>query len=886
MNVLNKLTKKNLLLNKKRTVVTIIGIMLSTALVCAVAGLVTSAQQTFVNLIKNTDGDYHISFSNVPQEQQKYIIQNNAVDSYYTTKELGYSKFESIQNEDKPYIYVVAMNENAFDKGAYKLTEGRMAQNENEIVIPQHLIDNGRVKINVGDKIILNVGTRELMDGSKLNQKNPYLASSSKEYIYQETGKAGDNEDYEEQIVDGQKKEYTVVGIMKRPGVEPYSAPGYTAVTYSNDGKNVGNAEKTVLANTKSATTIANFYVTLKNPKEYENVMNQIKNTIEAETDSEIEVDINKDLLRFEGVLSESILGVLYRIAGVIIVIIVVSSVFVIRNSFSISVSEKTKQYGMLASVGATKKQIKRSVLQEGLYIGIVAIPLGILLGIVAIIILLWIVNLLMGDMKEGTEFVYNVPGMAILISVVISGITIFLSCLIPAIKASRISPIEAIRGTDDIKIKTRKIKTSKLTKKLFGIGGVIASKNLKRNRKKYRTTVVSLVVSISIFIALSSFLTYGQMMTGSYYTDLSYNIAVNGGNEALYEKIATWSGINSYSYSYQTSAVIDVNKYGTDFAKEELENKKQIHEEEFPEDVGKYEYNTLGLTIVMVNNDYFKSYVKSLGMNEKDYSNIAILGDDMMHYLGQGKSKVEHYFNVKDGESMEVTMDDEQKQIKISKITTERPMGYEGCYTEGGYLFVSEDYPVVTKDKSELNSGNLCIDAQKPSEIENKLTDLKKEGEDFEDIMITNLAEYADQQKRIIILVSIFLYGFIAVITLIGVTNIFNTITTNMILRSKEFANLKSIGMTTKEFNKMIRLESVMYGTKSLLIGIPIGLLGSYEIFKSFTNSIDFGFIIPWQAIIISVIFVFIIVGLTMKYSLNKINKQNIIETIRQDNI
>ena len=886
MNVLNKLTKKNLLLNKKRTVVTIIGIMLSTALVCAVAGLVTSAQQTFVNLIKNSDGDYHISFSNVPQEQQKYIIQNNAVDSYYVTKELGYSKFESIQNEDKPYIYVVAMNENAFDKGAYKLTEGRMAQNENEIVIPQHLIDNGRVKINVGDKITLNVGTRELMDGSKLNQKNPYLASSSKEYIYQETGKAGDNKDYEEQIVDGQEKEYTVVGIMKRPGVEPYSAPGYTAVTYSNDSKNVGNAEKTVLANTKSATTTANFYVTLKNPKEYENVKNQIKNTIEAETKNEIEVEVNTDLLRFEGVLSESTLGVLYGIASVIIVIIVVSSVFVIRNSFSISVSEKTKQYGMMASVGATKKQIKRSVLLEGLYIGIIAIPLGILLGIVAIIILLWIVNLLLVDMMEGTSFVYDVPVAAILISIAISTVTIFLSCLIPAIKASRIPPIEAIRGTDDIKIKARKVKTSKLTKKLFGIGGVIASKNLKRNRKKYRTTVVSLVVSISIFIALSSFLTYGQMMTGSYYTDLSYNIAVNGGNEALYEKIATWSGINSYSYSYQTSAEIDVNKYGTDFAKEELENKKQIYEEDFPEDVGKYEDNTLGLTIIMFNKDYFKSYVKSLGMNEKDYSNIAILGDDMMHYVGKGKSKVEHYFNVKAGEVMEATMDDEQKQIKISKITTERPMGYESCYTKGGYLFVSEDYPLVTKDKSELNSGNLCIEAQKPSEIENKLTDLKKESEEFENIMVTNLAEYADQEKRIIILVSIFLYGFIAVITLIGVTNIFNTITTNMILRSKEFANLKSIGMTTKEFNKMIKLESIMYGAKSLLIGIPIGLFGSYEVFKSFTNSIDFGFIVPWQAIIISVIFVFIIVGLTMKYSLNKINKQNIIETIRQDNI
>ena len=872
MNVLNKLTKKNLLLNKKRTIVTIIGIMLSTALVCAVAGLVTSAQQTFVNLIKNSDGDYHISFSNVPQEQQKYITQNNAVDSYYTTKELGYSEFESIQNEDKPYIYVFSMNEKAFEKGAYKLIEGRMAQNENEIVIPQHLIDNGRVKIKVGDKITLNVGTRELMDGSMLNQKNPYLASSSKEYIYQETGKAEDNEDYEEQIVDGQKKEYTVVGIIERPSmnIEPYTAPGYTAITYE-DSKNEINAGNP-----------SNIYITLKNPKEYERVEKQIKETIEAETSQNIDVDVNTDLLRFEGVLSESTLGVLYGIAGVIIVIIVVSSVFVIRNSFSISVSEKTKQYGMLASVGATKKQIRKSVLLEGLYIGIIAIPLGILLGIIAIIILLWIVNLLLVDMMEGTSFVYDVPVAAILISIAISTVTIFLSCLIPAIKASRISPIEAIRGTDDIKIKARKVKTSKLTKKLFGIGGVIASKNLKRNKKKYRTTVISLVVSISIFIALSSFLTYGQKITGSYYTDLGYNIYVYMPNQELIDIVAKWDGIKDYSYSYQTTASVDTEKYGTDFAKQEIADEKAQYEETFPgEDYDK----ELSLQVVILNRDYFKNYVKSLGINDKDYQNIAILGDDVNHYIGDGKHKIEHYFNVKQGETMNATINDEQKQIKITKITEKRPMGYESTYTTGGYLFVSEDYAQIT-NRENLMRGGLYINAKNSIETENKLNDLKKEDEKFDEILVENVTLIAEQQKRLILLVSIFLYGFIAVITLIGVTNIFNTITTNMILRSKEFANLKSIGMTTKEFNKMIKLESVMYGTKSLLIGIPIGLIGSYAIFKSFTNSIDFGYIVPWPAIIISIIFVFIIVGLTMKYSLNKINKQNIIETIRQDNI
>ena len=872
MNILNKLTKKNLLLNKKRTIVTIIGIMLSTALVCAVAGLVTSAQQTFINLIKNTDGDYHVAFANVPQEQQKYIIQNNAVESYFTTKELGYSKYDEIQNEDKPYIYVFSMNADAFKKGAFKLTAGRMAENENEIVISQHLIDNGRVKIKVGDKITLNVGTRELMDGSKQNQKNPYLANSSKEYIMEKTGDTGDSENYEEQIVDGVQKEYTVVGIIERPSmnIEPYTAPGYTAITYG-DSKNEINAGN-----------INNIYITLKNPKEYERVEKQIKETIEAETSQNIDVDVNTDLLRFEGVLSESTLSVLYGIAGVIIVIIVVSSVFVIRNSFSISVSEKTKQYGMLASVGATKKQIRKSVLLEGLYIGVIAIPLGILLGIIAIIILLWIVNLLLIDMMEGTSFVYDVPVAAILISIAISAVTIFLSCLIPAIKASRISPIEAIRGNADIKIKAKKVKTSKLTKKLFGIGGVIASKNLKRNKKKYRTTVISLVVSISIFIALSSFLTYGQKMTNSYYTDLGYNIYVYKPNQELIDIVAKWDGIKDYSYSYQTSASVDIEKYGTDFAKQEIADEKTQYEETFPGE----DYDiSLSLQVVMLNRDYFKNYVKSLGINDKDYQNIAILGDDVNHYIGDGKHKIEHYFNVKQGETMNAIINDEQKQIKITKITEKRPMGYESTYTTGGFLFISEDYAQIT-NRENLMRGGLYINAKNPIETENKLNDLKKEDAKFDEILVENIALIAEQEKRLIILVSIFLYGFIAVITLIGVTNIFNTITTNMILRSKEFANLKSIGMTTKEFNKMIKLESVMYGTKSLLIGIPIGLIGSFAIFKSFTNSIDFGYIVPWPAIIISIIFVFIIVGLTMKYSLNKINKQNIIETIRQDNI
>ena len=859
MNILKKFTIKNLKLNKKRTIVTIIGVMLSTALICAVAGMVTSTQKTLVNATIKTDGNYHVSFIDVPKDQIKYVKENKNVDSYFVSNNLGYAKLEESKNEYKPYIYIIQYDKKGLDEGGFTITEGRMPENSNEIVISEHMLTNGRVDLKLGDTITLDIGTRTLIDGTKLTQKNPYV-NIENEYEDEsevQTKSLGTSENLTEQIINTTKTEYKIVGIMERPSysLESYDSPGYTAITYSNNIEN----EKNI-----------NISVIYKNVKDYEETTNQIIETIKNNTGVEIEKNTNDQLINYQGGLSDLTMKVLYYIGGVVIAIIVISSVFVIRNSFSISVSEKTKQYGMLTSVGATKKQIKKTVLLEGFIIGLIAIPLGIVCGILAIVILLAIVNSLLGDMLNGYKFVYSVPIIPILASIAISAITIYLSCIIPARRASKISPIEAIRGNEDIKIKPKKIKTSKLVKKLFGIGGIIASKNLKRSKKKYRTTVISLVVSISIFVSLSSFLEYGNKITNMYYKDLGYNISVYGGTEELYKEIIKLDGIENYEYSYDLPGEIDIEKYGTEYAKE-------------VRDVYDYEGT---ISIILINNEYFKQFVKELGLDEKNYKDIAILEDDIIRYGENNKKSVENYYTVKSGDTLNIKINDEERAVKISKKTDKRPMGYEGCYSTGGYLFVSEDFIQDKTADDTIVMGSLNINSSDSTNLENKLIDMKREDARYSKISINNLDVYADQQQRMILLISIFLYGFIAVITLIGVTNIFNTITTNMILRSKEFANLKSIGMTTKEFNKMIRLESILYGLKSLIIGIPIGIIGSYFIYKSFGIEMDFGYILPWKAIIISVVFVFIIVGLTMKYSLNKINKQNIIETIRKDNI
>ena len=840
MNILNKFTIKSLKLNKKRTIVTIIGIMLSTALICGVAGLVSSFQNSLIDWARTNDGNYHVTFKNVSSDKAQYVTENQKVKDYFISSSLGWANLEESKATNKPYLHVLAYDKKALENYGVVLTDGRLPQNPNEIIITESVLTGARVSLKIGDTITLNIGTRKSNDDYYLNDDNLYTED-------------------DESIVDTKEKTYTIVGFMETLDVENLYSPGYSALTYMDE--------------TPSVIDISVLY---KSPKEYEKTTKDICKTLNLNFDGDVYV--NSDFLRFQGVMSDSMLNVLYTIAGVVIFIIVISSVFVIRNSFSISVAEKNRQYGMLSSVGATSKQIRRNVIFEGMVIALIAIPLGILFGIVAIMILLKVVNYLLEDMLDGMKFTYSINLVAVLISIIISIITIYLSCLIPARKAAKISPIESIRGNNDIKINSKKLRTSKLTKKLFGIGGVIASKNLKRSKKKYRTTVISLVISIFIFISLSSFLSLGTKTSEFYYTDFKFNMYVeclDNSNTQIYEKISKLENIDDSAYCYESSLDIDNTKYASEFGKKILEDDSSPN----------------GIAFMVYNNEYFKRYIKELGLNENDYKTTVVLLDYATLYNEDGSKTVDRIYSLKSGDKVNVKSGDKEKTLTISKFTDVKPMGQEAVYYDHGIIVVSEDY-IKEVFKEDVNNSDyyhlsdLFIKSSKPQELENTLNDLIKQGGDYYGLTVFNYETYMKQEQRMLLVVKIFLYGFITVITLIGVTNIFNTITTNMILRSKEFAMLKSVGMSTKEFNKMIRLESIMYGTKSLLIGIPLGILGSYGMYKAFAQGIDLGYTLPLPAIIISIIFVFIIVRITMKYSLNKINKQNIIETIRKDNI
>ena len=844
MNILNELTIKNLKLNKKRTIVTIVGIVLSVALICAVAGMVTSFQATLVNIAITDGGNRHLTIENVSKKDLKYFTNNSHVKSMYLSESFGYAKVDNI-NKYKPYAYVVGYTKSAFDNTTLKLVSGRLPENNKEIIVSVPFKNSAKVKI--GDIISLDIGKRVCTDGTILNQSNPYFVEGE------------ENDLCHEYITDTSKHEYKIVGITERLNynIEGYSAPGYTLITKID----------------KVSDNI-NVSLLFKDAKYYKEYINNIANDNDL---NKYNITLNDELLRWSGAsLSDRTMNMLYAVAGVVIGIIILTSVFVIKNSFDIANQEKKKMYGMLSSIGATSKQIKKNVLHEGFILGLIGIPLGILSGIFADYILVIIINYI-GNFND-VKFVFSISIWPVILSIILGAVTIYLSVVRAAKKSSKISPIEAIRNNNEIKINSKKIKSSKIVDKLFGVGGDIAYKNLKRNKKRNRTTIISIVISVAVFISLSSFLSYGFKLTNQYYQDANYDIQLylRDTNEEESKKIINdiikMDNISRYSIIRSMSMIFDYKKY-------------------YNEDVLEYfdGVDDLSLRIMSVGEEEFERILKENKISDTNFDYKGLLIDKNIFYQEGSKNYKEvNLLDLNKFKTVTGSINNKDLNIEILKRIDNSLMGFQKVYSETPTIIVSDefyDYIVSNYNVNATDSRSLYI---KSSDCE-KLESLIKEyllDENINNYSLFNIETEAKAQRSLITLVAIFLYGFIIVISLIGVTNIINTISTNMNLRRREFAMLKSIGMTKNEFNKMINLESIMYSTKALIIGIPLGILGSFAIYKAFANGSDYGYLFPWQAILIAIFVVYILVSLIMYFALRKTKSENIIDTIKDENI
>ena len=885
MKLLNKLTLKNLRLNKVRTIVTIVGIMLSAALITVVSGMALSGRQTMIDGQTEWSGNYDVALDIIDTAKIDKIRQNRNVENAFYKERLGFSKATVADNAEYGYA-VTAISENAFD-GCFKLKleKGSFPTNSNEAVVTGAFKNTDGKDVKVGDKITLELGVLKGTDGKVLGESE-LLDLSPKRFK-------------ESKITDKKQKTYTITGIIENPNTRELNNPSSCFEIYT-----VSDEESPVEAiRTKHMNKLYIAYTPqsegnyLQNTADIlgfkaDDMSNVSSDEISPEDQQTSGVNgysFNTVLLSMKGYGgSDGTNVMIFSLAVIIIIIVMLASVFVIRNSFAISITEKTSMYGMLASVGATKRQIRRNVLFEGFILGLIGIPLGILLGLGVNAILIAILNSVLGDMLSGATFVFVTPTIPIICAIVLSAVTIFCSSFFIALRASRIPPLVAIRGNKDIKVKNNKpYRTSKLTKKLFGVGGEIASKSLKRSRKKYRTTVISIVVSVAMFIAVSAFMDYVMTFTDHYYGNTDYSYMVSGIDANQAQTIEKMPEIENYltvgsQYGY-VSADVPVNECGENFLYDNADGTKS-----FSVEFLEFEHDTFVQICRELKLDYNKVKGGVLVYSEVtpyNMENMEGTGEPMKLFGKTAPTKFIVYGNDDNGNELIAG------KLKVSSVFDEIPKSADSVIGEGTILgqgLIIGEQGVISPQLGEHECYiTLYANTSNHTSLTNRIESMPSTGDSESYISIFDYEETVRQFNAVMLIVGIFVYGFIGVISLIGMTNIFNTISTNMQLRSKEFASLKSIGMTKKEFNRMIRLESLMYGIKSLIIGIPLGVLGVFAIFSAFSNgNVPMSFVFPWKAILISIAAVFIVVWLIMKYSISKVNKQNIIETIRNDNI
>ncbi len=879
MKLLNKLTIKNLKLNKKRTIVTVIGIMLSVALITAVASVYSSAIDSLIGFETYQRGNFHMAFYNVPTEDIEIFKNNREIEDIYLTKNIGFANLENSQNENKPYAFVKAFTKESFENLSIRLVEGRLPENDNEIVIPTHLKTNGRIDLNIGEDITLNIGKRVGLDGVELSQNNPFQNSRTNESS--------------EKIIDTKAKIYKIVGIIERPAssVEEYSAPGYTFITYANENDFSGNVDvyakytksgaKNYLKVTANILQVdENAFEKLNSGKNFSN--EEFEKFAAQMNKAKYGYTANEYLILLEtNPLDDSAIGGLGSAVIVVCVIIVFTSVFCIKNSFDISITEKIRQYGMLRSIGATKKQIRKNVFYEATILGLIGIPLGIALGFLASYILIIISNYFMKDMINiNLHFAFS--WVSVIVAVLLGIVTIYLSAIRSARKASKISPIDSIRNSSNIKIKAKKVRSPKIIKKIFGMGGDISYKNLKRNKKKYRTTVISIVVSVAVFIGLYSFMSMAfisienELALQDYNLSLSIDVNKNEFTKVL--ETTKLDNIEDFTVYRCDEVVLNNANYNDEYKKLIGNTEILIRDEEDKMQEVRY------ITICTIGKEQYEKYISSFGLDYEDIKDKAILFDNIkINIYDEEKSETNKYqmraYNYKKGDKLDIKLSNEKTiNLEIGYIADKVPFGLKN-HEYGAMIILSDEMFDKYVNTERVNIFYQSNDAGKLQDnIDEELRDL--------DYYLNNTEENAKMMNNLFTLIGIFLYGFIIVISLIGITNIFNTITTNMEFRKQEFAMFKSVGMTKKEFNKMIRLESIFMGVKSLIFGIPIGIVISYLIYRSLGNGSGMNYELPIFAIVASIIVVFLLITLIMKYSMNKINKQNTIETIRNENI
>lgn len=879
------LTGKYLKGQKKRSLLTIFGIILSVTLLTSIGTIGMSYWDKSVRQTLRDFGDYHVSLNGISGEAVPKVKNNATVKSAGVISREGYAVIRASKEKEKkedpfaaPYRYlnVKRYDANAMQMLQSQLDSGRHPENSDEIILSTSSLSYFSKKPKLGETITLNLGIRK-------------VSSTGEDKKISGLGDFG--WDLDEAFQAQSQKEYTVVGFMKPLSTGSWSSRYiFPAITF-DDNKNIDNNKNYfIYVKMKSLNDIKEKTADLMSSLQLNDV--EQGSAIQLDRESYIKnvrIEYNNELLRLYGKsIYEGVNNSLILSFAAVIAIIMICTIAMIYNIFHISVLERISQFGMLRCIGATPAQIRKIVMQEAALLSLIGIPIGILTGTLFMKILFYNISLLTLGFLHDMRMVISVP---ILISSGLLGLlSVFLSAVGPAKQAARVSPLEALKNVGSTKVETiTKVRKSLFVNKLFGIVGQFASRNLQRNKKRFRITAFSMIISIILFIVFSGLVDFMQRTTQLSGAQYSYSLSYDGPSKRIdntvYRDVSKLDAVQqAYKfYSNQVDAIIPKDKINPKYY--------GFHKERYVVDEGEgyrtdnnflVSYGVNGLNALQS-----KLTAGKIDKEKMDQENGVIVQQKIKMMTEEGKQLILDQTQFKVGDHIKIRTvegsDKEYQTVTVTGIVDQDLLSKE--YTSSHIVTFITTPQVYTNIMGSNIYSRIFILAN--SDISNHpITDYLKSltekdaGFNYND-RVAEVAQAKNDAKTF----SILLYGFIGVIVLIAFLNIINTVSTNLILRTNEFATLKAIGMTQKEVRKMIILESVFYGLFAAVIGTILGTALDYGIHLLFTGALDAEWVFPWSSIGIAFAGSLITTFLATISPMYRLKKVNIVDALRSEN-
>jgi len=825
--------------NKKRTILTIIGIILSVALITSICTFIVTVQNSMLENTKKTIGAFHIAITNVSEDEINKIETNPKVNSIGVMASEDAVPFIKNKNIQLNYL-----NEAAFKLMNVNLEEGQLPKKDNEIVIERWILRYFNEEIKVGDVV----------------------------KIQDETGN---------------ERSYILSGIAKDD--------------WKNQSEGISKAY--LIKNSSVIKENSTVLVEINEKDDKQEVISEISNLVSGKS----KVNQNKDLLRLTGESSNGELNrSIYSVVFIVIGIVVLATVVVIYNAFHISIAERMKQFGLLRAIGTTKKQIMTLVIREASIMILIGIPLGLFFGIVSVYCIVFTFSKISG-FGDFSNLKVVISPLALLISGGVGAVTIYFSAYLPARSAGKISPLIAISGQSLIK-KEKKNKSGKFLGRFLKIDTAIALKNVKRNKRRFYVTVLSMAISVTLFVAFTSFAKFSDNFAEKVTED--NNIAFSISNEnyntdgsqatnsEIIEEVKSIPGIKEIYINYKyilTEGFVDnsaipeeVRQWASENDSEDLSNNKVDGENKSKVRVvfQAYEDNKLEAS---------KKYIKEGSIDNLKDGEVIIVRETK--FFGEKRSLIAPMAKLKVGDEILISnaeySDGEKefnskdlKKVKVAAIVDVQPFNsvdYQGTLNViGSKETVKNIIEGNPQQMEDFKINGMEIKISDESYVDKIDESLKKIENTNAELNYYNKIEAAKSDKAFKLQISILLMGFTIVIALISAVNIVNTVTTNILLRSKEIAALKAIGMTRKQVKKMITFEGVLFGLYGGIIGSILGTILSYVLYNPMSNIRDFKFILPWESIVIAIIAVIIMGYVSALIPLRRLSKENIIDSIR----